>query len=488
MTAVILDQYGKPLERTEPAIDLREVISAGVARRLLRGRYDAAESTSENRNYWAAADALDADSANSLAVRKRLRERARYEYANNGYVAGVTQTVANYEVGAGPTLQVQSGSTSFNSLVESRWRHWADATRLAEKLRTMVKARVVDGEAFGLLVTNPGLRDPVTLDLRLVECDHFTAPYLSGRAEPNYVDGIWLDDLGNPVSYDVLRYHPGAMFGMGMEYRTIPAAYVIHLFRMDRPEQHRGVTEFCAGLTIFPQLRRYTLAVLAAAETAADISLMLETDLPPDVSPVQPLGEIEWTRRMMMAAPMGWKAKQIASEHPAPSLEMFKREVLGEAGRSHNMPYTLVGLNSSASNFSSSRLDHQPFFKAVGISQSQLERVVLAPLFAAWFAEARLRYSFVWSQDMEPPFQFRWEGQPYFEPLVEAKADAERLRTGTITRDAIYARRGEDIEDEDAKAAASLGLTVEDYRTRVADAIFDRGQIGDGGAGNALPQ
>ncbi|HUW30645.1 MAG TPA: hypothetical protein VM223_03465, partial [Planctomycetota bacterium] len=52
----------------------------------IRGSYDAAQTTDENRRHWANADALSASAANSLDVRRTVRNRARYEVANNCYL------------------------------------------------------------------------------------------------------------------------------------------------------------------------------------------------------------------------------------------------------------------------------------------------------------------------------------------------------------------------------------------------------------------
>ena len=58
------------------------------------GRYDAAITNDDNRRHWAAADHLSANSANSAAVRRTLRARARYEVANNSYARGIVLTLA----------------------------------------------------------------------------------------------------------------------------------------------------------------------------------------------------------------------------------------------------------------------------------------------------------------------------------------------------------------------------------------------------------
>jgi hypothetical protein len=49
----------------------------------IRSKYDAAQTTGNNRRHWALADALSANAANSPEIRAIIRARARYEMANN---------------------------------------------------------------------------------------------------------------------------------------------------------------------------------------------------------------------------------------------------------------------------------------------------------------------------------------------------------------------------------------------------------------------
>ena len=77
------------------------------------------------------------------------------------------------------------------------------------------------------------------------------------------------------------KQHPGeTAFTLTGEFDRIPAASMLHWLRADRPGQYRGIPEITPALPLFAQLRRYTLAVLAAAETAADFAAVLYTDAP----------------------------------------------------------------------------------------------------------------------------------------------------------------------------------------------------------------
>lgn len=284
-------------------------------------RYDAAVTNDDNRRHWANADGLSANAANSPEVRRTLRNRARYEIANNSYAKGIALTLANDVIGTGPRLQMLSPDAEANRIVEHEFANWCQAVSLPEKLRTMRIARAEDGEGFAILTSNGRLATPVQLDIRLVEADQITTPDLSFDRS-TAIDGIVFDDFGNPIEYHVLRRHPGdggAVFDR--DYERIPAEAVIHFFRCDRPGQNRGVPDITPALPLFAQLRRFTLAVLAAAETAANFAGILYTDAPAngEADAVEPMDTIELEARALLTMPGGWKMGQVHSEQPGTS-------------------------------------------------------------------------------------------------------------------------------------------------------------------------
>jgi len=94
-------------------------------------------------------------------------------------------------------------------------------------------------------------------------------------------------------------------------------------------------------LPLFAQLRRYTLAVLAAAETAADFAAVLYTDAPAngEADPVEPMDLVELERRMATVLPCGWKLGQVQAQQPSTTYAEFKKEILNEIARCLNMPF-----------------------------------------------------------------------------------------------------------------------------------------------------
>ncbi|HOF18977.1 MAG TPA: phage portal protein [Phycisphaerae bacterium] len=439
-----------------------------IAIRHVRGRFDSAATTADNRRHWANADALSADSAASADVRRTLRNRARYEVANNSYARGIVLTLANDTVGTGPRLQLLTDQSALNQEVEHAFEQWAAEVSLAEKLRTMRMARAQDGEAFGVLVNNPILDHPVKLDLRLVEADHVTSPtqYLLDDQE---ADGIRLDAFGNPSAYHVLREHPGgSRFAFTDDFMTVPAPHMVHVFRQDRPGQHRGIPEITPALPLFAQLRRYTLAVLAAAEAAADFAGILYTDAPAngEAESVKPMDSIELERNMLLTMPGGWKMSQVEPMQPTTTYAEFKKEILNEIARCLNMPYNVAAGNSSGYNYASGRLDHQTYFKAIRVDQAFMALKVLDRILAAWLWEYALTPLATFDLPLMegrvlPTHQWFWDGTEHVDPAKEANAQETRLKNHTTTLAHEYARQGRDWEEELRQRAREKALMRE---------------------------
>lgn len=242
--------------------------ASGLSPPALRMKFDVAQTTAENAKHWAMADGLSADGSMTADIREIVRNRARLEVANNSYARGMVLTLADICIGTGPRLQMLSDDEDFNTLVETEFVAWAESVRFAELLKTLRMSKITDGEAFAAILKNPKHKHPVQITLRPIEADRVTTPY---PALLNEVDGIEYDSFGNVKQYYVSSVHPGDASIWSGHFAQIPAEEMIHWYRVDRPGQSRGLSEIMPALPLFAQLRRFTLAVLAAAETAAAV-------------------------------------------------------------------------------------------------------------------------------------------------------------------------------------------------------------------------
>ena len=433
----------------------------------VRGKFDAAGHGDDYR-HWANADAFSADAALSPAVRNTMRNRARYERSSNSYLAGMSSTLANDLVGTGPRLQITVDAGDAARVVERAFFDWGWQVGLPAKLRTMRESIVTDGESFVMLVNNPQLPG-VQLDLRLIEAEMVATPMPATlptiTTDGSIVDGMEFDSYGNVRGYQVLNFHPGSNYRINnIQYQRVPAAQMIHWFRPIRPGQHRGMPEVAPALKLFAQLRRYTEAVVSAAETAADFAGFLRTNSPAaDVDEVEAFAEMPIEKRTMVTLPDGWTFEQLKAEQPTSTYAMFKRELLNEISRCLNLPFNIAALDSSSYNYASGRMDHSVHAMTVRVLRDDLERVMLDRVLAAWVNEAALAG---YLPEGLPPFSewdwaWQWDGKEHVDPGKEANAAETRLRTHTTTLANEYAKQGKQWDVELKQRAVEVAMMKE---------------------------
>ena len=317
----------------------------------------------------------------------------------------------------------------------------------------------------------------------LVEADRVCNPALSLKPEDEAADGIILDAWDNPVAYNVLKAHPGdegAGACHGNVSIRVEAREMIHFFRPERPGQHRGVPEITPALPLFAQLRRFTLAVLAAAEASADFAGILYTDLPPqgETEAIEPMDKIQLQRNMLVTMPGGWKMGQVDPKQPASTYAEFKKEILNEISRCLNMPFNVAAGNSSGYNYASGRLDHQSYFKSIRVDQHALGQTVLDPILGYWleFYDERFVDGPTPSCNPNgcrlPPHQWFWDGMEHVDPAKEANALAVRLACGATSFAAEFGRQGKDFSIEMNNQAKALGISLTEYQALLRQKLF----------------
>ena len=423
-----------------------------VSEQQIKARYDNALWTDDNQRSWWLADYMSAKSANNFQVRRMLRLRSRYEVSNNPYLFGVCTSNADDLIGTGPTLQVLRDSDAENKQIERQWKEWSEEVGLVEKLRTLKLARTVDGEGFLVLKTVDDLENSVKLYPADIEADQVTTPAPS-NLEELWIDGLILHPITQrPVAYTVLKHHPGDYFFPNLnplDYERIKAKHVIHWFVKFRPGQVRGVPAFTTALDLFNELRAFRKAVLAKMQLAANLTAVLESELPPgaDTDTPSPMNTAPIDRGMLTTVPGGTKLHQYDTGEAGTSYEMFQEKCLGEACRPLRYPLNLALGTSQKFNFSSARLDHIGYRDGLTVERSECDTVALDGLFRPWADEgARIPKYFPPGVNSwrDIPHEWHWPGFAPLDPVVDANADHSRLSNGTLTWQQFWASRGYD--------------------------------------------
>jgi lambda family phage portal protein len=169
---------------------------------------------------------------------------ARDMERNFAFVGGVLDRTAQYVCNK-VVYQARTGDQEVDRKYEEYFREWAaraDITgrhNLRELVELGFKSMLRDGD-HGFVLRNHGAE----VRLQSIESDRIGSP-LEGLQNENYINGISINELGQPTSYRVFRRTRTAQY---VEPVEVPPSLFIHLFRPLRSDQYRGVSWLATAL------------------------------------------------------------------------------------------------------------------------------------------------------------------------------------------------------------------------------------------------
>jgi capsid protein len=475
----ILDQYGNPIQTPARAL----IRPPAPRRRRIEATYDASKTVTGNELHWANADHLDPKSSASYQVRRTLRSRSRYEcIENNPYLKGVMLMVCNDFVGSGPNLQITDKRVPKNKRrdIEQKYHEWCRETKHRQKLWRLRMAKMVDGEGFQIPYYSSRMDAPVKTNFMVVETDRCTSPdkvpeRVGGVEE---LDGVRFNRYDEVSDYYFRTVHPGAMFGLADDGRWIDSRFVIHWFRQDRGWL-RGIPELTASLPNCAILRRYTLAMLRHAETAASLSAIIETPGPANTNfwvddngdPIEddPFSEFPIEAGMVTTLPWGYEIKQLNAAPFGIQYDEFVGSQLREILRPLGVPFNLQVGSSRDSNMASAVVDTTVYTKSQASERLHCEENVLDRTFRFWWEEARLIPGYIGRyRDIETIPQHRWG----WDEVALLHTDPQKVANYLKTMKDCGFFTDQDIQER------YLNRNIEDWAEQMMEGMKIREKIG----------
>ena len=434
----------------------------------------------QNAAYFTTAQDSSADRICSTQERKRLRAMCRKVFLDNSFALNAARSLALSVYGSGPSLQVKTDNNELNTAIEQLYRRWRKQTEYDTKFLTAIQALCSDGEAFFRLYEDPY----VTVggwNVELIE-----AYRVESRATdallPNEFDGIQYNEYGRPEAYTILRVKDNPIYPQALEWDNEPASRIEHLYIPCLACQRRGLPLLQSALQTLASLQKLEDSTLAAAETAAKLSFVLETDLDPTVdlngqyvTADDGFGAFDTVTlprsNAGLTLPSGFKVSQLKAEQPTTAYSPFKTDCLIGVGAAIGEPRNIVLNDSSSYNYSSARLDAQVFERWAATIQTLCVKIL----------DSHFKTIISVNADREPvaellslynldaiPFSWYFAQPTHIDRQKEAAADVMLLQNNCMTLRDYYAKQGRDWRAELEQIAAErrlmqeLGITPEE--------------------------
>lgn len=421
----------------------------------------------------------------------RIRARARELTRNNDYARKYMEMVKTNVIGSkGIVMQSKAkrADGSFdaldNQLMEDRWKAWGKRENCTvtgnltwlDVQRLVIESVARDGEI--LIRKVESANNPFGFSLELIEPDHLQEDLNKDLQNGNRIRmGVELDQWRRPVNYWLLNRHPGESITPLAErrYQVIPANQIIHLYRMERPSQARGVSWMVTAMTRLHQIGEYEEAELIASRASACKMGFFKSDsggegyLGDDIDSMgQTISEA--SPGSMELLPPGMDFTPFDPTHPAGNFAPFMKTSLRGVASGLNVAYNSLASDLEGVNFSSIRsgvLEERQNWRVI---QNWMIEHFCQPIYSEWLKMSVLRGALgtIPPRKIEKFENPKWQprGWEWVDPVKDAKANEAEINLGTKTRADILAEKGMDIEEvfnqlkAEEQLAESIGISI----------------------------
>jgi lambda family phage portal protein len=382
----------------------------------MMGGYDGASKSRKAGRAWSSSDgSADADLMPDLAD---LRDRSRDLVRNNPLACGAVNTAVTNVIGTGMRLQSQidrdflglsdDEADAWDTITEREFSLWADSPecdaartlRFTSHQEQAFYSVLVSGDAFYLMPFVKRKGSPYSLRLQAVETDRLTNK--GGQADSDSMaGGVTVDRYGAPVSYSILKSHPGG-YSKTQDWHDIPAygaqsgrKNVIHLFDQRRPGQRRGVPYLAPVMESLKQLGRYTEAELMSAVVSGMFTVFVKTeagglglDLPNgETNDSSKPDDYELGNGSVVGLGENESIEFANPGRPNSEFDPFTVSILRQIGSALEIPYEIL-IKNFGTSYSASRaafLEAWKFFKK---RRKWMADNFCQPIYEEWMTEA----------------------------------------------------------------------------------------------------
>lgn len=306
-----------------------------------------------------------------------LRDRARDLRRNNPYANKAIQVITSNVIGKGIRTQIRGeNAENTDGPIEKAWKTWAYTTAcdfegrndLLGLQRLIMDAVAESGEV--LVRRRFDSSKDVPLQFQVLEAD-FLDTSLTNTSSVNgnnIIQGIEFDSLGRRVGYHIFETHPtgiDAAFTLSAgKSNFIPESEILHIYRMERPGQARGVPWLSPVIIRLKDLDDFEDAQLVRQKIAACFTAFVR-DINTDVEELDcdDLGD-KIEPGIIEFLPPG-KTVEFANPPSVDNYKEFTSQVLHSIAAGVGITYESLTGDLNEVNFSSARMGWIEFHRNI---------------------------------------------------------------------------------------------------------------------------
>lgn len=417
---------------------------------------------------------------------RRLRSRARQLVRDNPYASRIVRVREAHEIGHGITPRSNTGTESINKKVDALWNEWAARCDVNGQLdfygqqALAARSRAEGGEVLLRLrrISGPAARARrlrVPLLVEVIEADFLDDAKTEllnngGRI----VNGVEYDADGQRVAYHLHQDHPGETLNYRALAGTVrtPARDILHLYRIERPGQVRGVTDFAPVLLRITNLDAYEDAAVEKARIEACLTAFVTANTDPARGPLastaQEGGDGSTPRVVQFGTGMinflrPGESVETVSPTGAGQFEPFALHSLMAIAAGAGVTYDQATGDLRQANFSSLRAGKIEFKRMVQQDQWHMWVPRLCqPVWDAFIDQAILSGALA---DRAEGYPVEWSPPPMemIDPSREIPAILESIRAGLTPPQRAIGELGENWRDT-IRAYAEWNKAIDDEK------------------------
>lgn len=464
-----------------------------------------------------------------LAIRP-LRDRARDLVRNTPHAPRMLDVLTSHTVGDGIVPVPDTGKDRTDRQVSDLWAEWCERADVTGQLSfyamqaLAVRSMVESGEVVVRFIDHTKEDDDpfarVPMQLQLLESDYidqfrdgiYGDPKLTESSKGKLIRsrlGVGLGDFDHRVGLWLWPYHPGEITTLNMRPLTsnfVPADDLVHMFKVLRPGQVRGVPWFTPVLTTSRDFSDFMDAVNVKARVEACFSAFVVDDGTTEMAPLfdqsiegwnqtfdpaNPEAEITTLEPGMMKKLRTGQDIKFAQPTSTTQIEPVLLYNLQAIAAGVGCTYDQVTGDFRQSNYTSMRAGKLVFNRLI----SQLQKHTIIPMLCrpTWqrFISRAILSGELQGRPRDYPCEWVRPANEAVDPKKDLDAETNEVRAGRVTPQQFIASKGgnwrRNLENTAAyyKMADALGVTL-DIDPRRTDRS-GRAPIGTGDPNTAQP-